>query len=209
MLNTLLIALAVHRTVAAKLASIWAYVVLGASVIVIEEVAPVLAGFAAHQDHLPIVRTVVVCAIGGWVATLAPYLVGRYGAAALFRRRPHARESLAKFTDVVARRPWRSALATRFLFGARTLLPLAVGTAHARRMPFLIGSAISSAVWATVFFTLGWMFGDAMILLLGRVKRHEPAIATALALIVIVVILIVNRRNKAHVVEELEGKPRA
>lgn len=205
MMPALLLAIVVHRNVAAKLASLWAYVVLGGSVIVVEEIAPVLAGFAAHQNHLPVVRTVVVLAIGAWGATLAPYLAARYAAAAIQRRWPQARESVEKFTDIVARRPLRAGLVSRFLFGARTLLPLACGIAHVRRLPFLIGSAISSIVWATIFFTLGWISGDAMIILLGRIRKHEPLIALCLALIVLLILLIVQRRNKAHVVEELGG----
>ena len=206
MASLLLIAVAVHRTVAARLASIWAYVALGGSVIVVEEVAPVLAGFAAHQNHLPVVRTVVACALGGWFATLAPYLVGRYGATALLRRFPKAKDNIMRFADIVARRPWRAALASRFLFGARTLIPLACGTARVRRVPFLVGTAISAVVWATIFFALGWISGDAVLLVLGRVRRHEKLIALALALMVVLVVLIVNRRNQAHVAEELEGR---
>jgi membrane protein DedA with SNARE-associated domain len=206
MVSFLLLALAVHRTVAARLASIWAYVVLGSSVIMVEEVAPVLAGFAARQNHLPVIRTVVACALGGWFASLAPYLVGRYGATALLRRFPKAKEAVSGFTGIVARRPWRAALASRFLFGARTLIPLACGTAHVRRFPFLVGTAISAAAWATIFFTLGWISGDAVLLLMGRVRRHQWLIALVLALIVAVVLLIVQRRNKAHVAEELGGR---
>ena len=200
-----LLLLAIHRAVAASLASLWAYIVLGASVIVVEEVAPVLAGFAAHQNHLPVVRTVLALALGGWFAALAPYWVGRYGASALLRRFPRVREAAAPFTDIVARRPWRAGLFSRFLFGARTLIPLACGTAHVRRVPFLVGCAIRAAVWATLYFVLGWISGDAVLLMLGHIRRHEKLIALVLALIVLLIMLIVQRRNRGHITEELEG----
>jgi membrane protein DedA with SNARE-associated domain len=206
--TTLLLAIiAIHRGVTAQLASIGTYVALGGSVIVVEELAPVLAGFAAHQNHLPVYRTVAVCALGGWLATLVPYLLGRYGARALLRRFPQAEETSRRLTEVVGRRPWRSGLASRFLFGARFLLPLAAGTARVRRMPFLIGAAISAVVWASAFFTLGWAFGDAMVVLLGHVRRNERTIGLLLAAVVLLIVLIVNRKNRAHVPEELERLP--
>ena len=196
-----------HRLVPVSFASAGAYVALGASVIVVEEIAPVVAGFAAHQNHFPVVRTVVALALGGWFATLVPYLLARYGAPALLRRFPQAAETTHRLTGVVGRRPWRAALASRFLFGARFLLPLAAGTARVRRGPFLIGTAISAAAWATIFFALGWIFGDAMVLLLGRVRRHERTIALALSLVLLVILLIVNRMNRPHVTEEIESIP--
>jgi membrane protein DedA with SNARE-associated domain len=197
--------LAAHRSLLSTLASLWAYVLLGASVIVVEEVAPVLAGFAAHQNHLPIGRAALVCAMGGWVATLLPYALGRWGATALLRRWPAAAAGAQRLTGVVGRRPWRASLASRFIFGARTLLPLACGTARVRPIIFLIGTAISALVWAVLFTALGWGFGETALLVIGRVRRHEDLIALGLVIVVVIIVIFVQRRNRPHVVEEIEG----
>jgi len=198
---------AVHRTVAAQLASLWTFIALGSSVIVVEELTPVLAGFAAHQNHLPVYRTVVVCALGGWLATLVPYWLGRHGASRLLRRFPQAEQASERLGAIVTRRPWWSGMVSRFLFGARFLLPLACGTARVRRVPFLVGSAVSAAAWATLYFTAGYLFGDAMVALVGRVRRHELLYGSILAVVVLLVLWLAARKNMPHVEEELEAFP--
>jgi len=198
---------AVHRSVAAQLASLWTYVGIGGSVIVVEELAPVLAGFAAHQKHLPLASAIVACAFGGWLATLVPYWLGRYGRRRILQRFPRAERTTQRLTHVVGKRQWQSALTSRFLFGARFLLPLASGAAHVRRTPFLAGSAISAAAWAAVYCTLGFLFGDAMVVLLGRVRRHELVIGAVLALVLLLILLIAAWKNSPHVEKELESFP--
>jgi membrane protein DedA with SNARE-associated domain len=193
------------RGAGAALTSLWTQVALGASVILFEEAVPVLAGFVARQEHLRLTRAVLVCALGGWGATLVPYAVGFWGASRLLRRWPAFEELVAKLAGPAARRPWRAALASRFLFGARTLLPLACGTARVRPLPFIIGSAISSFIWSATFITVGWMSGETVLYFLGRARRHELDVALIFAALVLVVVLIVQRRNRPHVVEELSG----
>jgi membrane protein DedA with SNARE-associated domain len=197
----------VHRLVPASYATVGAYVALGGSVILVEELAPVLAGFAAHQDHLPIYRTIIACALGGWLATLVPYWLGRYGRRRLLARFPKSEETTKRLTHVVGKRQWQSALASRFLFGARFLLPLASGAAHVRRTPFLVGSAISSAAWGALYVWLGYLFGDAMVVLLSHVRRHEFLIGTLLAIALVLILVLAAWKNRPHVEQELESFP--
>lgn len=184
--------------------SAWGYLAIAASVILFEETTPVLAGFTAHQEHLHVWRLGLVCAFGGWFATLVPYAIGRYGASRLLARFPAAEATMLRLMGVAARRPWRAALASRFVFGARTLLPLACGTAKVRMIPFVAGSAISSAAWAALYTWLGWISGETVLLILGRAKRHELSVWLAFALILLLVLWVIQRRNRSHVAAELE-----
>src|SRR5262247_1800167 len=119
------LALAAPSHFLARLSEVWAYVALGASTIVTEELAPLLGGFASEQGHLGFVRAIMACAIGVWGATVLLYFVGRWRAA-------WVRLQLRKSAPVVRRllramrwRPWRSTILGRFIFGARIALPLA------------------------------------------------------------------------------------
>ncbi|MDQ2766111.1 MAG: gamma-glutamyltransferase, partial [Gemmatimonadota bacterium] len=64
---------ALAPSVLSMFSRLWVYVTLGATSIITEEAAPVLAGFAAHQHHLGVVQAVVACAIGSWAADIALY----------------------------------------------------------------------------------------------------------------------------------------
>ena len=76
-----------------------------------------------------------------------------------------------------------------------------------RRTPFLIGSAISAVAWSAVYCTLGFLFGDAMVVLLTHVRRHELLIGGVLALVLLLILLIAAWKNSPHVEEELESFP--
>jgi membrane protein YqaA with SNARE-associated domain len=109
-----------------------AYVALSVGPILAEELAPLGAGAAASQGELALWPAVIVMTLGGWVSTGLLYALGRWRGAWLRRRFPRAEATVEKLLAAVERRPWRSALAVRYAFGLRVLLPLACGAAHVR-----------------------------------------------------------------------------
>ena len=76
--------------------------------------------------------------------------------------------------------PWRSTILARVAFGGRIALPLACGAAHVPPWIFLTGTAVASVVWAALVAGLGWVFGEAAVLLVGEVRRFETPIALLL-----------------------------
>jgi len=96
----------------------------------------------------------------------------------------------------VRRSPWRSAIAVRFAFGARIVLPIACGAARLRLPIFLIGSAIASLVWALLFATLGWLFGETALLVIGHIRRYEDEFAGFLVAAVVIVAVILYQRHR-------------
>jgi membrane protein DedA with SNARE-associated domain len=193
----------------AGLSHAWGYVTLGATSIIAEEAAPVLAGFAAHQGHLHALRALLACAIGSWVADVALYSLGRSRAAGLLRRSPRLASSTERLLGAVQRHPWRASLATRFAYGARLILPVTCGAARIQPGPFLLGSGASALVWSCIFTGLGWIFGRTAVELVARMRSHEDFVGGALVVLVTVAMLVVTKRNAKHVPEEIRGHERA
>ena len=172
-------AAAAAPTLLSHLSDRWAYVMLGATSIITEEIAPILGGFAAHQHDLGLFRVVTVCALGSWGGGLALYALGEWRGRWAVRRWPAFGHHLTRMLGAVRRRPWRTSLFVRFAFGARVVLPIACGAARVPFLSFLLGSAVSSVVWAAGFTALGWAFGRTAVAVLGHVRRYEDAIAAA------------------------------
>ena len=95
-------------TILSMLSRLWVYVTLGASSIITEEAAPVLAGFAAHQRHLGVVQAAAACAIGSWAADIALYALGRWRAVKLAARWPRLMGPMEKLLGSVRRHPWHA-----------------------------------------------------------------------------------------------------
>lgn len=200
------IALAAHLAPSflSLLSRLWVYVTLGASSIIIEEAAPVVAGFAAHQHHLGFVRAVLACAVGSWTAGMALYALGRWHAMRLMRRWPSLVAQTGKLLGSVRRHPWRASLAVRFVYGARLFLPIACGAADVPVAGFAIGSAVSSTAWSLMFTAVGWAFGSTAVLVLGRIRRHEDGLAVILVAIIAIVVLVITLRNRDKVPKEID-----
>jgi membrane protein DedA with SNARE-associated domain len=187
------------------LSHLWAYVTLGATSIITEEAAPVVAGFAAHQGHLHVVRAAMACAIGSWAADVVLYGLGRWRAVRVVKRWPKLMGHMERLLGVVRRHPWRASLAVRFAYGARLLLPITCGAARVPLGLYMIGSGVSAWVWSGLFTLVGWIFGQTAVVMIHHVRRREDVLAVGLVIIVLVVVLVVTLRNESKVPDEIEG----
>ncbi|MBA2683663.1 MAG: VTT domain-containing protein [Gemmatimonadaceae bacterium] len=192
-------------TILSMLGRSWVYVTLGATSIITEEAAPVLAGFAAHQRHLGVAQAAAACAIGSWAADIALYAVGRWRAVKLATRFPKLMRPMEKLLAVVRRHPWRASIAVRYAYGARIPLPIACGAAEIPFTQYLIGSGISCWSWGAIFTAIGWVFGSTAVLLLGRIRRHEDVLAISLVVAVVVIVATIALRNREKVPVEIDA----
>ncbi len=158
----------------------WAYVTLGFSSILTEEFAPLVGGFAAEQGHLRFAAVVIACATGVFVLSAVLYFVGRWRAAWVRLKLRKSPPIVKKLLRAMRWSPWRSTILARVAFGGRIALPLACGAAHVPPWIFLTGTAVASVLWGVIFAGLGWVFGEAAVLLVGEVRRFEAPIALLL-----------------------------
>jgi membrane protein DedA with SNARE-associated domain len=184
------------QTLLSHLAQFWAYVTLAASGIITEEAAPIVGGFAAHEGHLGFVRVVLACALGTWGAGVGLYALGRWRSRWVRKRFRRVGRYVTRLLVFVRRSPWRSAFAVRFAFGARIVLPIACGAARLRIPIFLVGTAVASIIWATLFAMLGWIFGETALLVIGHIRRYEDIIAGLMVAGVVAVFVILVRRRR-------------
>jgi membrane protein DedA with SNARE-associated domain len=173
------------------------YLSLAGGPILTEELAPLLAGAAASQGELGLWPAVIVMTLGGWVATAILYALGRWRGRWIRRRFPRAGGVIKRLLRAVRRRPWRSALAVRYAFGARVLLPLACGAAHVRPDVYLAATFVSSVTWTTLFTLVGFWFGQAALALLHQVRAYDQYAAAALAAVAAGVWLVLRARRRA------------
>jgi membrane protein DedA with SNARE-associated domain len=201
----MILTIAASHNLLSRLSHVWGYVSLGATSIVAEEAAPVLAGFAAHQGHLHLLRALIACAAGSWIADVVLYALGRTRAASAVSRWRWLASPTERLLDVVRRHPWRASVATRFAYGARLVLPITCGVARVGPATYLAGSFTSAIVWSSLFIGVGWAFGQTAVEVIGHIHRHEDLIALVLVLAVSVGVWFVTRRNAKRVAEEIGG----
>ena len=126
------------------------------------ETAAIAGGVMAHRDIFPIVAAWLACAFGAFVADELFFQIGRR-----FRDRPfvvHARQkpAFAKAVAFIERCPNAYILIFRFLYGLRTVSPIAMGLTSVSLHRFATLNAVACLLWSAIYTAIGFWFGPTV-----------------------------------------------
>ena len=139
----------------------------------IEGETMVLAGgLFAHEGMLSLPGAALAAAAGSFVADQCFFAAGRRFRNHRWVQRAQAKPAFARALDTLERHPIGFIFAFRFLYGLRTVSPIAIGTSHVPTRTFLWLNAAAAVLWAILFTGLGYVFGTGIAELLGRYRPH-------------------------------------
>ncbi len=132
------------------------------------ETVVVLGGIMVHRGAIPYAGAIAAAAIGSFIADQLFFAAGRR-----FRNHPRvrrlsARPAFAKALAAFERRPTLFVFAFRFLYGLRTVSPVAIGTTGLSTGRFMALNGAAAVVWAATFVSVGYWFGHGLSELIGR-----------------------------------------
>jgi membrane protein DedA with SNARE-associated domain len=157
------------------------------------ETAVFLGGVFAHRHFMSWWEAATAAAIGSFAADQAWFLAGRYANRLALVQRFLKTDAAQKVSQLLEAHPTGFILAFRFIYGMRTVSPIAIGLSSVPALRFVILNFIAAVVWAVMITTIGYLFGNAVEMLLGRLKLHLhlliavaaiAAILTALAYLI-------------------------
>lgn len=174
----------------------WGLAAVGAGAGIEGETAAVLGGLFADQGYWPLWGAVLAAAAGSFAVDQACFHAGRRARehrwVAKLRRTKGYKTALTAFE----KHPIGFIFAFRFLYGLRTVSPLAIGTSKIRTRTFLAANAAAALLWAAFFSGIGYMFGRAFRRWVGELTPYLPWVIGSA--IVIVLIGIAARRWRGH-----------
>lgn len=150
------------------------------------ETVTVIGGLMAHRGLLSYWPAVLAASAGSFAADQLFFLIGRRFRGHGLVRKAQARPAFAKALAAFERHPVLFTFAFRFLYGLRTVSPMAIGTTRLRVTTFLAINAVAAAVWGLVFVSLGYFCGQAVETLFGRIHALEPLIGGVVAVAVLI-----------------------
>jgi len=133
------------------------------------ETAVIAGGILAHQHILSLPGVAIAGALGSLSADQGFFLFGRH-----FRDNPRVEKMLERpaaerALHALERHPVAFILGFRFLYGLRTVSPVAVGTSDVPQALFSALNAVAAILWSLLFTALGYGLGGP----LGR-YFHSP-----------------------------------
>ena len=166
------------------------------------ETLVVTGGVLASKNILSLWMVIVAAASGSFVADQLFFLAGRHYRDHRFVARLIARPAFERALAWLDRHPTGFILGFRFLYGLRTVSPVAVGTSHVSARTFMLLNALSATVWAALFSGLGYAFGARIATFATRyiAPEHLPLAVGALILALLAIaqgIRWLHRRPRA------------
>ena len=165
------------------------------------ETVVVTGGVLAHNALVPLWGAVAATAAGSFVADQCFFALGRRYRDHPRVRRIMARPAFARALRTLERHPNGFILSFRFLYGLRTVSPVAIGTSQVAVRRFVALNAVAAISWAALFTGLGYGFGEGIEEVAGRIRPHLPVVlgtAAGIAALVLIVRLILIRRGLAR-----------
>jgi membrane protein DedA with SNARE-associated domain len=156
----------------------------------------VLAGFLAFREYLTIELVILVAFLGSYSGDQLWYFLGRRHGRRILERRPQWNAMSERALNLIRRHPDLWVLGFRFVYGLRTVMPVAIGMSGYPPLRYLLLNGLGAVIWAVSLGLAAYHFSAALEGLLGDIKRFELYILGGLALLGLA--LWLRRRYKAR-----------
>ena len=143
----------------------------------------VLAGFLAFRGYMDINMVVLVAFFGSYAGDQLWYFMGRRHGRKLLARKPRWQLMGDRALEHIRRHPDIWVLSFRFVYGLRTVMPVAIGLSGYPPLRYLILNGIGAIVWALALGFAAYHFGAVLEGLLGNLKRYELMVLGVLVVI--------------------------
>ena len=158
------------------------------------EAAVVASGLLAHHGLFPLVGAMAAAAAGSFVADQIWFFVGRRFHDHRWVKKARAKPAFARAVDIFHRHPTGFIFAFRFIYGFRTVSPIAIGTTDVSAKLFVAVNLVSAIVWGIAFTTIGYVFGHGFERFVGRiVPDTRTLILGAVGVIAVIGIVVFVR----------------
>jgi membrane protein DedA with SNARE-associated domain len=124
------------------------------------EMVQVSGGIAARAGLLQWHWAVLIGALGTFLATQPWFFAGRYASDRLLRYKPGLEPRVEQARALLERHGVLLFVFYRFMYGLRTVVPLALGMSGVSPVRFMVVDALSWLLWFSVVASLGFYMGD-------------------------------------------------
>lgn len=134
------------------------------------EAVAITGGVLAQNGLLPIWGVVISAAAGAWLADQIWFWLARHYEHERWIRRVEKRPAFQRALRILEHHLILFTLGFRFVYGMRTVTPIAISASRIRSRTFVMLNAISAAIWGLIMVWAGYLFGRAIDPWLHRIK---------------------------------------
>jgi membrane protein DedA with SNARE-associated domain len=140
-----------------------------------------LAGLAAHRGYLHMSLLIVLASTGSFMGDQIYFMIGRRYGKRLMARFPRFKPAVRRVDALVVRYAGVAVIAVRFLYGLRTVGPIAMGASRMAWHRFALFNAVGSIAWSAVWLMGGYLIGEVVHMLIGDMRHREAWVFAGVA----------------------------
>jgi membrane protein DedA with SNARE-associated domain len=141
---------------------------------------------AANHGYMHYWVVVVLSIFGTWGSDIFFFYTGRKKGKSWLAKHPKWDKKVAVIDEKIKKYPILIFFMYRFLFGFRATTPLVIGMSRTKTSTFFVLSAISTILWAGLYGTLAYVFGNVMKTELSHIQHIEKYVIGGLALLALI-----------------------
>jgi membrane protein DedA with SNARE-associated domain len=161
------------------------------------EAVVITGGVLAHRGLVPLWAAMVASACGSCIVDQIWFFIGRHFRRYRWVERITGKPAFARALTFLERYPTAFIFGFRFVYGMRTISPVAIGTTSVPTARFMILNAVAAAIWGPLFTWIGFAFGKALDPLIHHVQKDAFRVILAFAVVAIVAGLVAAWRQRA------------
>jgi membrane protein DedA with SNARE-associated domain len=150
----------------------WGYPILFIWSVAEGEIGLVMGGLLCHTGDMNVVLAILVAGLGGFVGDQLYFYLGRYNRKYTLEFFRDHRRKVALAHLLLRKYGWPIIFVQRYMYGLRTVLPMAIGTTKYDNKKFALINFISAIVWACVTIIPTYIYGDVILGILKYMKAH-------------------------------------
>jgi len=171
----------------------YGYIVLFVWSILEGEMGLVMAGILSHTGDMSLPLSIAVAGFGGFVGDQIYFYIGRFNKSYIHDKLRSQRRKFAIAHVLLKKYGWPIIFVQRYMYGMRTVIPMAIGLTKYSARHFAFINFISAIFWATMTIIPAYFYGDELLNLLAWIKSHWYL---AIPLIIVIVSTIVYNFNR-------------
>lgn len=162
----------------------YGYVILFVWSILEGESGLIMAGLLCTTGDMNLYLAIFIAGLGGFTGDQIYFYIGRYNKKYVHRKFKGQRRKFALAHLLLKKYGWPIIFAQRYMYGMRTVIPIAIGLTRYDAKTFAFINLLSAWAWGAITIVPVWYFGEEILDLLKQAKEYWYfAIPLALGLI--------------------------
>jgi len=136
------------------------------------ETGLIMAGILSHTGDMNLPISIFVAGLGGFTGDQIWYYVGKNNKSYVHNEFEQHRRKFARARLLLRKYGIWLIFIQRFIYGMRTIIPLAIGVSGYDKKKFAIVNFFSAFVWASITIIPAYIYGEELLILLKWMKQH-------------------------------------